>query len=334
MRNTFDGTRPTEVRVFDEDAFTAPAFLIPHVAFQPYMELPVFPCQGESDWRQYPAVPILFPGTGLQMRLVRLVDERSTCRRDFLSFVVQGTDSWVTACQAERVSNAVLAVLATAQHTFVDPREYAPVPVPESMWPAHTLDVNALLETLVLQLPEDPYFNELHRAKRSILERSQNGLDWVQATDAIVRFFEHGSLLRAAMYFAASIGVYCFLGDDVSRARGDRDEAPDTLLKQADAETAIWLAYKAVESVLGHLPADPRKLEQRLVLEGFSDFEAGWRGEPAIVLAEKLVSFTWDRDKRVGHGSMNPHRRQPITYFEVMDYQYLACALIEHRLFG
>jgi len=202
------------------------------------------------------------------------------------------------------------------------------------MWPSHAIDVNQLMQELVLQPPGDPYYNALHWARRSLVERSQSGIHWQAATQALLKFFENVNLLRGAMYFAASLGVCSFLGDDVTHALGDRDESPPTLLSQVDAETAIWLAYKSVEAILGHLPSDSAKLERRLQDEGFADFEAGWRGEPAIILAEKLLSFTWDRDKRVGHGSMNPHRRKPVTYFEVMDYQYLASALLQHRAFS
>jgi hypothetical protein len=169
---------------------------------------------------------------------------------------------------------------------------------------------------------------------RSLYERSQIGLDWPLATRALVRFFDDPRLLRGAMYFAASIGVLCFLGDDVTGILGERDQGPSTILAQTDAETAIWLAYKAVEAIIGHLPSNRAKLEKRLAEEGFSDFKAGWRSEPAIVLAEKLVTFAWDRDKRAGHGSMNQHRRRAITYFQVMDYQCLVAALLEHRSLG
>ncbi|MBN1320395.1 MAG: hypothetical protein JXA87_06070 [Thermoleophilia bacterium] len=242
----------------------------------------------------------------------------------------------MTRCQAERVANAVLAIMATTQSTMMDPREFVPVPIPPTLWPVHTLQVSELLASLGIDFESRSHYSyaQFHPACASLTDRSiLPGIDWPEATKALVRFFNDPGLLRGAMYFAASIGVFCFLGDDMIEASGDREKAPLTLLSQVDAETAIWLAYKAVEAILGQLPSDQRKLEHRLILEGFGDFEPGPRGQSAIVLAQELMTFTWDRDKRVAHGSMNPHRGQPITYFEVMDYQYLVSALIRHRAF-
>lgn len=61
--------------MLDEDSFIAPAFVIPHIAFQAYMDNPwkMHP----SQWRQYPAVPLIFPGTTLHLRAVRLSSRRS-----------------------------------------------------------------------------------------------------------------------------------------------------------------------------------------------------------------------------------------------------------------
>jgi len=73
--------------MFDEDAFQAPAFLIPHVAFQSYMNFP-FPVEGTAGWERYPAVPVLIPGTSLQLRLVRLIEDESHPRHDALSFAL------------------------------------------------------------------------------------------------------------------------------------------------------------------------------------------------------------------------------------------------------
>jgi hypothetical protein len=86
-----------------------------------------------SQWRQYPAVPLIFPGTTLHLRAVRLIERSLSPPPDFLVLLVQGKDSWVTRCQAERVANAVLAIMATAQSTMMDPREFVPVPIPPTL---------------------------------------------------------------------------------------------------------------------------------------------------------------------------------------------------------
>ncbi len=317
--------------MLDEDSFMAPAFVIPHIAFQSYMDFPSMMDLPEQ-WRQYPAVPLIFPDTTLHLRAVRVVDPSLSPRLDYLALAVQGKGSWVTRCQADRVANSVVAVMAAVQSTMVDPRQYISVPIPPTLWPAHTLDVRELVASLGLVWGATTLFDRSRPAWLSLTERTQlPALDWPAAT---VRFFSDPGLLRGGMYLAASIGVFCFLGDEMTMANADRDDAPATLLSQVDAETAIWLAYKAVEAIIGHMPSGRRELERKLLAEGFADFEAGWRGEPAIALAEKLITFTWDRDKRVGHGSMSRYRKQPITYFEVMDYQYLVSALIQHRAFA
>jgi len=135
-------------------------------------------------------------------------------------------------------------------------------------------------------------------------------------------------LWRGVQYFIASLRVFTFMPLDVVDALRERDAVPNSPYATVDAESAVWLAYKAVESIVGDPSSDRRKLQRHLDILGLMDFPGVWRHEAPVDLATRLSRFVTTRDRQAAHGRHHA-RRKPLTYFEVIDYQYFARNLLE-----
>ena len=146
----------------------------------------------------------------------------------------------------------------------------------------------------------------------------------------------------AVHFYQASINDFCFLGDAISEVLYGDISQPVSRSEFARAENAVLNAFKAVEAIVGDPPKDDKKFLKKLWEVGIDpSMMVGYmsRGldkgmterEP---IAEKIRKMSNVRDKKAAHGSTKSDRR--ITYFEIMDFQALAEAVVrialEHQL--
>jgi hypothetical protein len=131
---------------------------------------------------------------------------------------------------------------------------------------------------------------------------------------------------EAVHYYQASVYDYCFLGGDIDIVLREPEATPTFQVDIVRAERAVHSAFKAVEALIGEPPKDVRKLKLKIRELGIDpDTVAGWT-QPKESLVAKVQMLQKLRDKRAAHAS--PHRKAPLTYYDVMDAQGCAQGLI------
>ena len=305
----------------------APAWLMPQLYFGVNWDEHGQRLQPQSDsgsWGDYPVMPMLLPDTDLFLRfcVVHAEPENPFSRRLMLLLRSRSDDD-VLSREAWDVSGAVMGLLALANMLMVDPRDAEPIPIPPSFMPAQEVQRPALLEYLHLEhAVGNPTWV-------GITQVASVGSRWDQLMLLLPALTTDRNLWQGAQYVIASLRVFTFMGDDMLDTLRDKDALPESPYVVVDTETAVWLAYKAVESILGDPPSDHRKLQRRLDELRLMDFPGVWHGEAPMDLVERVTDFVCSRDRRAAHGRHHP-RRKPFTYYEVMDYQYLARSLLVH----
>jgi hypothetical protein len=305
----------------------APAWLVPQLYFGVNWDEHDQRLKPQSDsgsWEDYPVMPMLLPDTDLFLRFcVVHAEPKNPFSRRLMLLLRSRSGSGVPSRQAWDVSGAVMGLLALANMLMVDPRDAEPIPIPPSFMPALEVERPALLDNL----------NLTHAVGNptwvGITEVASIGSRWDQLMLLLPALTTDRDLWRGAQYLIASLRVFTFMGDDMRDTFRDREALPDSPYVVVDTETAVWLAYKAVESVVGDPPSDRRKLQRRLDELKLMDFPGVWRDEAPFDLVERVTDFVGSRDRRAAHGRHHP-RRRPFTYYEVMDYQYLARSLLVH----
>jgi len=305
----------------------APAWLVPQLFFGVNWdehEQRLKPQRYPESWEDYPVMPMLLPKSDLFLRFCIVQGEPDNPFSKRLMLLIQARSGVnVLSCQAWRISGAVMGLLALANMLMVDPRDAEPIPIPPAFLPAHELARPALLEALRLtHAVGDPTWEGL----TSLVSV---GSRWDQLILLLPALLSDQDLWRGAQYLIASLRVFTFMGDEMLDTLHDGDVVPDSPCAVVDAESAVWLAYKAVESVIGDPPSDHRKLQRRLDSLGLVDFPGVWRHEAPVDLVTRVTCFVTARDRRAAHGRHHAHRK-PLTYFEVMDYQYFARLLLVH----
>jgi hypothetical protein len=111
-----------------------------------------------------------------------------------------------------------------------------------------------------------------------------------------------------------------------------RPGVPITGAEQNIFEDALLNDYKAVEAILGDLPADDRRLGAKLHAIGEDpDEDVGYDHQMSLLTALREMNDA--RDKRAAHGST---RNRTITTRDLMDFQMLAqrtvWGALEHEL--
>lgn len=138
-------------------------------------------------------------------------------------------------------------------------------------------------------------------------------------------------LPAALLYYRASTVEYAFLGDSISWARSDEGHQPPlSFFERTKFEQAFHNAFKAVEALLGgEPPQDERKLRARLQAVGVDpDDLAGYdrrAREPIIDIVRRMHRT---RDARAAHGGRTTAATRAITYYELMEAQAAAAALL------
>jgi len=305
----------------------APAWLVPQLYFGvnwDERDQRLKPQRYPESWEDYPVMPMLLPDTDLFLRFcVVHAEPADPFSRRLMLLLGSRSNSGVLNRQAWDVTGAVMGLLALANLLMVDPRDAEPIPIPPSFMPCREVNRPALLEYLHLtHAVGDPTWV-------GITEVASIGSRWDQLMRLLPALTTDRDLWQGAQYLIASLRVFTFMGDDMLDALRDKDALPDSPYAVVDTETAVWLAYKAVESVVGDPPSDRRKLQRRLDELKLMDFPGVWRDEAPLGLVKRVTDFVGSRDRRAAHGRHHP-RRKPFTYYEVMNYQYLARALLVH----
>lgn len=234
------------------------------------------------------------------------------------------TTQGVLSCQAWKVSAALTGLMSLGHLLMTDPRELEPVPIAPELLPALQMSEPEVETSLNLEHAiMDPVFRGLH-------EWMEVRADWPEIMRLLPAFLLDDGLWRGAQYFLGSASVFVFVGDEVGHFLRDRGQRPESPYRLVDAETAVWLAFKALEAVIGDPPSREAKLRHHLDELGLLDFPGVWRHEPAIDLVEKIQDFVSTRDSRAAHGRHHS-RRRPLTSFETMDFQYLTSAVLLHH---
>lgn len=305
----------------------APAWLVPQLFFGVNWdenEQRMRPQRWPESWEDYPVMPMLLSRSELFLRYCIIQGEADNPFSKRLMLLLQASSGVnVERCEAWRISGALMGLVALANMLLVDPRDAEPVPIPAEFMPALELSRPELLKALRLtDAVGDPTWGGL----TSLVSV---GSRWDQLILLLPALLLDHDLWRGVQYCIGSMSLFTFMGDDLIDTFHDRDVLPDSPYRVVDAESALWLAYKAVESVIGDPPSDPRKLEARLGDLDIADFPGVWRNEASVDLATRVTSFVTARDRRAAHGRHHA-RRKPLTIFEVMDYQTFARALLTH----
>lgn len=305
----------------------APAWLVPQLFFGvnwDEQEQRLRPQRFPESWEGYPVMPMLLPKSDLFLRFCIVQGEPDNPFSRRLMLLIRASSGVnVLSCQAWHVSAAVMGLMALANMLMVDPRDAEPIPIPADFLPAHELSRPALLEALRLtDAVGDPTWEGL----TSLVSV---GSRWDQLILLLPALLSDKDLWRGAQYLIASLRVFTFMGDDMLDTLRDQDVVADTPCAMVDAESAVWLAYKAIESVTGDPSSDRRRLQRHLEGLGLMDFPGVWRREAPVDLVTRVTRFVTSRDRQAAHGRHH-QRRKPLAYFEVMDYQYFARLLLHH----
>lgn len=311
------------------DPAFAKAWLVPCVGFNVNWRMPAGtaePCEWPATWRSYPRMPFPLPMGGLYLRFVIMSREPDNpYSRHLRLLLLRRGEGQVSECQAWRVTTALTGMLSL-DHMMMDPRQSAPVPIPEHLMPAYELEEDALLDALG---HGDNGPSLMHPYRSAVQSYAMTGHDWGELIKYLPAFVLDRDLWQAAQYYLASASLFAFVGDDVRWTLHERGELPDTVYRMVDAETAVWLAFKAVEAIIGDPSGSPKKLVQEIETRGLGDFPGVWKDEEPAEVVERILGLEEKRDKQAAHGKQHL-RRRPLTYFDVMDAQYLARGLIIH----
>lgn len=311
------------------DPFIARAWLLPVLGFNVNRDRhdgKLESCEWPSSWRSYPPMPHLLPFGDLYLRFTLTstgLDQGHGWNLRLL--LLRSGERPVLECQAWRVTAALMGMLSL-DHLALDPRECAPVPIPDALMPAHELNKAALLDALGhngrgLRLSH-PYLQTLSSC-------SMMAYDWLETIKYLSAFLVDDDLWRAGQYYLGSASLFAFVGNDVGRTLHDRELLPENPYRLVDAESAIWLAFKAVEAIIGDPSGREEKLSKAIADAGLYDFPGVWRDEEQADLVDHLLRFVALRDSRVAHGKHH-RKRAPVTLFDVMNAQYLSRGLILH----
>jgi hypothetical protein len=143
----------------------------------------------------------------------------------------------------------------------------------------------------------------------------------------------------AVHFYAESVRQFSFEGDDIREVLLHDPALPLSKRDTVRAETAVQSAFKAVEALIGEPPRDERKLRRKLKDIGVHpDDLIGWQwsdlGPPREPILRGIRRLHDARDKRAAHAKTPS--RTPLTYYEVMDCQGCARAVLvgalEHQL--
>ena len=283
------------------------------------------PSAQAAPYSRHPSMPMFLPRSDLFLRFA-VVHSGSghQASRELRLLLLPLYGGPVLKCQAWRVTGALVGLLALHAPLAADLRDSAPVPVPQEFMPALELSQGGLAENLGL-------YDSIGDAEwEGLMTGTGLGLNWPAIMPQLPALLLDDDLWRGAQYYLGSLNLFAFTGDDMLDTFNEPGAVPETPCRMVDAESAVWHAFKAVEAVIGDPSSDARKLRRRLDELGLMDFPGVWRHEEPVDLVARVSDFVGTRDRRAAHG--RHHRgRAPLTFYEIMDYQYFAGALLRHH---
>ena len=301
----------------------APAWLIPQFTFS-LRHNDVAAGAEAAPYSRHPSMPMLLPGCDLFLRFTVVTSGSGTnAPRELRLMLLPVRGASVLGCQAWRVTGALTGLLALHVPLVADMRDSAPVPVPKEFMPAFELPQRQLAESLGL------YDDVGGRQWEGLMTGVGLGINWAAVMPMLPALLLDNDLWRGAQYYLGSVSLIAFMGDDVLDTLNERHAVPETPSLMVDAESAVWQAFKAVEAVVGDPSSDERKLRRHLTDLELDDFPGVWRHEKPADLVTRVSDFVAARDAKAAHGRHHS-RRGVLTYYEVMDYQYFASALLRH----
>jgi hypothetical protein len=158
---------------------------------------------------------------------------------------------------------------------------------------------------------------------------SSGATDWT-TWRLVPLFMKEERLLYSALFLKASLHEYTFHGDEIEEAILNND-GPLFVHDAVRAENAVHNAYKVIEAIWGgNLPEEQGKIERGLRDKGVDPCAmVGYSHHgihPKEQLVAKVLKLRKARNEKTAHGRIHTARRS--TYYEVMDYQALARAVL------
>lgn len=180
------------------------------------------------------------------------------------------------------------------------------------------------LEKTVQQVAFEPGW--LMFKLRSFVIVSEAELAWILFFLPTV--LSSSSVWDACHFFEACCRDYAFLGDSVTTVLGSPEEAPSAEQERVRLEQVVLNAFKTVEALAGE-PGKEDRFRRLLAAAGINhDEEVGFRGRQRVAIGNKIRWLQVIRDSFAGHGKRR--RTKPVTFFEAMEAQKLAQAVL-HR---
>jgi hypothetical protein len=131
------------------------------------------------------------------------------------------------------------------------------------------------------------------------------------------------------VFWRLSTEDYAFEDDTVGVVLAAPEDGPRTPFDQAQAEQCFQNAYKAMEALLGgQPPKDEAKLRARLVAAGIDPDRIPRLPDETATVLQRVMRFREIRDKRVAHGGRTGATARQLTYFDLMEAQWVVAEMI------
>jgi len=142
-------------------------------------------------------------------------------------------------------------------------------------------------------------------------------------------------LFMAVTFYEAGARLLFVSPIDMNDYGRDRNWKPETAEERTTMESAFLNFYKSIEAIFGDPNKDRKVFAEKLKAQGVDPEElVEFREKERII--DKIYKMSRIRDKKVAHGKSMPHTKRSISYYEFMDFQYLAnyliCTVLNKRL--
>jgi hypothetical protein len=135
------------------------------------------------------------------------------------------------------------------------------------------------------------------------------------------------------VFWRLSTEDYAFEGDAIREVLADPDDGPRTPFEQARAEQCFQNAYKAFEALLGGPPPrDEPRLRARLADLGIDPDRTPRLPDETATVLRRVMRFREVRDTKVAHGGRTAAKARRVTYFDLMEAQWVVSEMIAEAL--
>lgn len=149
--------------------------------------------------------------------------------------------------------------------------------------------------------------------------------------EIVTRIADNEKVIFACNFLMSSYSEYQFMGDSIGEVILAHEEVPQYINEAVKLENAIHNCYKVVEAICGGtLPTSQKKLKNKLENIGIDPNELVGYETYGVFKKEKIITkieaLRLARNERAAHGRIHKDRKS--TFYELMDYQSLANALL------